>query len=137
MRNTLIIGLLLCLPVAVLLASASLAVLADKLRRRSSRSAGPGTVLPDADRVAGRIPGHRHRPILVGQVSAVFAQASAGGQRDELFGLGPVVVDWRHREDEPALAEADRLDQDGTAGPGQDDHITGVDIASKDHIFHR
>jgi hypothetical protein len=77
------------------------------------------------------------RPILVGQVSAVFAQAGAGGQRDELFGLRPVVVDWRHREDEPALAEADRLDQDGTAGPGQDDHITGVDIASKDHIFHR
>ena len=55
MRNTLIIGLLLCLPVAVLLASASLAVLADKLRRRSSRSAGPGTVLPDADGVAGRV----------------------------------------------------------------------------------
>jgi hypothetical protein len=36
MRNTLIIGLLLCLPVAALLASASLAVLAGKFRRRSS-----------------------------------------------------------------------------------------------------
>ena len=76
------------------------------------------------------------RSILVGQVPAVFAQAGAGGQRDELFGLRPVVVDRRHREDESALAEADRLDQDRAAGPGQDDHITGVDIASKDHIFH-
>ena len=60
-----------------------------------------------------------------------------GGQGDELFDLRPVVIDWRHREDEPALAEADRLDHDGTAGPGQDDHVTGVDIASKDHILHR
>ena len=77
------------------------------------------------------------RPILVGQILAVLAQAGAGGQRDELFGLRPVVVDWCHREDEPALAEADGLDQDGATGPGQDNHITGVDIASKDHIFHR
>jgi hypothetical protein len=77
------------------------------------------------------------RPILVGQVPAVFAQAGAGGQRDELFGLRTVVVDWRHREDEAALPEADCLDQDRAAGPGQHDHITGVDIASKDHIFHR
>ena len=67
---------------------------------------------------------------------AVFAQASPGGQGDELLGLRPVVVDWRHREDEPALAKADRLDQDGTTGPGQDDHVTSVDIASKDHILH-
>jgi hypothetical protein len=40
MRNTLIIGLLLCLPVAVLLASASLAVLVGNLCRRSSQSHG-------------------------------------------------------------------------------------------------
>ena len=77
------------------------------------------------------------QPVLVGQILAVFAQAGPGGQGDELFGLRPVVVDWRHREDEPALAKADRLDQDGTAGPRQDDHVTGVDIASKDHILHR
>ena len=77
------------------------------------------------------------RQILVGQVPAVFAQAGAGGQRDEVFGLRPVVVDGCHCEDEPALAEADRLDQDRAAGPGQHNHITGVDIASKDHIFHR
>jgi len=37
MRNTLITGLLLCLPAAVLLASVSLAVLADQLRRRVGR----------------------------------------------------------------------------------------------------
>ena len=66
MRNTLIIGLLLCLPVAVLLASASLAVLVGNLCRRFSRSAGPGTVLPDADRVAGRVTGHRHPQVTFG-----------------------------------------------------------------------
>lgn len=37
MRNTLIIGLLLCLPTAMLLASASLAVLIGKLRRAPTR----------------------------------------------------------------------------------------------------
>lgn len=37
MRNTLITGLLLCLPTAVLLASVSLTVLAGKLRRRVGR----------------------------------------------------------------------------------------------------
>lgn len=76
------------------------------------------------------------RPILVGQILAVFAQASPGGQRNEPFSLRLVVADGRHREDEPALAEADRLDQDRAAGPGQDDHITGIDVASKDHILH-
>src|SRR5271170_2922152 len=66
MRNTLITGLLLCLPVAVLLAAASLAVLVGKLRCRSSRSVRPGTVLPYADRVAGRISGHRHPQVTLG-----------------------------------------------------------------------
>jgi hypothetical protein len=66
MRNTLITGLLLCLPVAVLLASASLAMLVGKLRRLSSPSARPGTALPYADRVAGRIPGHRHPQATLG-----------------------------------------------------------------------
>ena len=37
MRNTLMIGLLLCLPTAVLLASASLAVVIGKLRRATRR----------------------------------------------------------------------------------------------------
>jgi hypothetical protein len=37
MTNTLIIGLLLCLPTAVLLASASLAMLIGKLRRGPTR----------------------------------------------------------------------------------------------------
>jgi hypothetical protein len=37
MRNTLLIELLLCLPTAVLLAAASLAVLIGKLRRAPTR----------------------------------------------------------------------------------------------------
>jgi len=41
MRNTLIIGLLLCLPTAMLLASASLAVLIGKLRRAPTPGAIP------------------------------------------------------------------------------------------------
>ena len=77
------------------------------------------------------------QPVLVGQILTVFAQTGPGGQGDELLGLRPVIVDWCHREDESALAKADHLDQDGAAGPGQDDHVTGVDIASKDHILHR
>jgi hypothetical protein len=36
MRNTLVLGLLLCLPTAALLATASLALLAGKLRRSVS-----------------------------------------------------------------------------------------------------
>ena len=47
MRTTLIIGLLLGLPTAVLLALAVLAVLAGKLFRLSSRGAGPGAVRRD------------------------------------------------------------------------------------------
>jgi len=47
-----------------------------------------------------------------------------------------VVVHWRHREDEPALAQADRLDQDRAAGARQNDHVTGIDVASKDQILH-
>ena len=122
MRNTLIIGLLLCLPTAVLLASASLVVLAGYLCRRNSRSARRISVT---------------QPVLVGQILAVFAQAGPGGQGDELLGLRAVIVDWCHRKDESALAKADHLDQDGAAGPGQDDHVTGVDVAGKDHILHR
>jgi hypothetical protein len=31
----------------------------------------------------------------------VFAQTGRGGERDEPFGLRPVVAYWRHRQDEP------------------------------------
>src|SRR5580692_4850332 len=99
MRNTLIIALLLCLPVAVLLASASLAVLAGKLRRRSSRSAGPGTVLPDADRVAGRIPGHRHPQVTFG---IRLGGHLAADPRDP--GQGLVDVLHVHVGNDPGLA---------------------------------
>ena len=74
--------------------------------------------------------------VLASQVLAVFAQARPGCQRDELFGLGPVVADGCHGEDEAALAEADRLDQDRAACTGQDDHVTGIDVAREDQILH-
>jgi hypothetical protein len=110
-------GLLLCLPTAMLLASAWAAVLAGKARRRLRRPTLRGD--------------------LVGQVLGVFAQAGCGGQRDAPLGLGPVVIDGCHGENKLALAETDRLDQDRAAGSGQDDHITSIDIASKHHILHR
>jgi len=71
-----------------------------------------------------------------GPALSPFAQAGTGTQGDELLGLRPVVVHWRHREDEPALAQADRLDQDRAAGARQNDHVTGIDVASKDQILH-
>ena len=66
-----------------------------------------------------------------------FAQASPGAQGDELLGLRPIIADRCDREDESALAQADRLDQDRAVSPGQDDHVTGVDVARKDQILHR
>jgi hypothetical protein len=52
MRNTLIIGLLLCLPTVVLLASASLAVLIGKLRRvLTRRLSGLPMVEPDREKL--------------------------------------------------------------------------------------
>ena len=74
---------------------------------------------------------------LVGQVPTVFAQTGRGGECDEPFGLRPVVAYGRHRQDEPASAQADRLDQHRAARPGQDNHVTGIDIASKDHVLHK
>jgi hypothetical protein len=50
MRTTLITGLMLCMPTAVLLASVSLAVLASKLRRTFNRRfAGPPVAEPDRE----------------------------------------------------------------------------------------
>ena len=72
-----------------------------------------------------------------GQVLTALAHAGPRAQGDELLGLRPVIADWCDREDEPALAQADRLDQDCAAGPGQDDHITGINVARKDQILHR
>src|SRR5260370_27980511 len=85
MRNTLIIGLLLCLPVAVLLASASLA---GTLCRWVSRRPEPGPVLPHADRVAGRVTGHRHPQVTLGiRLGGHFA----AGSRDPGQGLVDVL----------------------------------------------
>ena len=82
-------------------------------------------------RTVGHMPGNP-----AGLALSPFAQAGTGAQGDELLGLRPVVIDWCHREDEPALAQADRLDQDRAAGAGQNDHVTGIDVASKDQILH-
>ncbi len=139
MRNTLIIGLLLCLPAAALLASVSLAVVAGKLGRRLRQAMDhrfPATPEISVTRsILGRHAVPR-RGDLAGQIPAAFAQARRCRQRDELLGLRPVVTDWCHRENEPALAETDRLDQDRGAGTGQDHHVAGIDVASKDHILH-
>lgn len=132
MRNTLITGLLLCLPTAALLASVSLAVLAGKLGRRLRRAVNHRF---PAMSVLGR-----HAPRrgdLAGQVPAAFAQARPRRQRDQLLSLRPVVTDRCDRENEPALAETDRLDQDRGAGTRQDHHVASIDVASKDHILHR
>jgi len=66
-----------------------------------------------------------------------FTQAGPGAQGDELLGLRSIIADRCDREDESALAQADRLDQDRAVSPGQDDHVTGVDVARKDQILHR
>src|SRR5580658_5042262 len=88
MRNTLLAGLLLCLPTAVLLASAWLVMLVGRLCRR------PGTVLPDADRVARRVPGHRHPEVTFGvRLGGHFT----AGLRDPGQGLVDVLhVDVRN-----------------------------------------
>jgi hypothetical protein len=133
MRNTLITGLLLCLPTAALLALVFLAVLARKLGRRLRRAVNHRFA---AMSVFGRHSAPR-RGDLAGQIVAAFAQARRRRQRDQLLGLRPVVTDRCNRENEPALAETDRLDQDRGAGTGQDHHVAGIDVASKDHILHR
>jgi hypothetical protein len=74
--------------------------------------------------------------MLAGQPLARFAQAGRCGQRHEPFGRRPVVADRCHCEDEPALAEADGLDQDRAAGAGQDDHVARVDVTGKNDILH-
>ena len=143
MRNTLIIGLLLCLPTVVLLALVSLAVLIGTLREaRPGRCSDLPMAEPDREKLRDAVDPLSPAPAgrlsaYPGQVLTALAHAGPRAQGDELLGLRPVIADWCHREDEPALAQADRLDQDRAAGPGQDDHVTGVDVASKDQILHR
>jgi hypothetical protein len=133
MRNTLITGLLLCMPSAALLALVSLAVLAGKLGGRLRRAANHRFV---AMSILGRYTAPR-RGDLAGQIVAAFAQPRRRRQRDQLLSLRPVVTDRGDRENEPALAETDRLDQDRGAGTRQDHHVAGIDVAGKDHILHR
>jgi hypothetical protein len=67
---------------------------------------------------------------------AASVQACRGRECDKALSLDPVIADGRHGENKPTLPQADGLDQDRTAGTGQHDHITGIDVASKDQILH-
>ena len=51
-----------------------------------------------------------------GQILPGPAQPRRGREGDQALRLDPVIAHRRHGEDEPALAEADRLDQDCAAG---------------------
>src|SRR6516162_5967713 len=78
----------------------------------------------------------RYATGLQGHAPAALAQAYLRRQRHQALGFWPVIPDWRDGEDEPALAEADLLDQDRVAGVGQHDDITRIDVTSQDHIIH-
>src|SRR5271170_2500291 len=88
MRNTLLAGLLLCLPTAVLLASASLVMLVGRLCRR------PGTVLQTPTALPAGSPGHRHPQVTFGvRLGGHFT----AGLRDPGQGLVDVLhVDVRN-----------------------------------------
>ena len=73
---------------------------------------------------------------LQSHAPADFVQAYLGRQGHQALGLGTVIADWRDGEDEPALPEADLLDQDSMAGTGQDDDVAGVDVASHNLVIH-
>ena len=73
---------------------------------------------------------------LLGHVPAAFAQARLRRQRNDLLCSGRFVIYRGHREDESALPEADRFDQDCIIGIRQHDHITSIDIARQDDIVH-
>ena len=174
----LIAGLVISAPTAVLLASAALALLVGKLRRRwrqavNPRLRGPGVTRTETSRpltagpeteglrvdarplnstsaarlhvvelelpvpVAMALNWHSGHPAdLLGHVPATFAQARLRRQRNDLLCSGRFVVYRRHREDESALPEADRFDQDCIIGIRQHDHITSTDIARQDDIVH-
>ena len=146
MRYMLIAGLVISAPTGVLLASAALALLVGKLRRRWRQAVNPRLRLPGVTRtetsrpltVGPEIEGlsSEHPADLLGHVPATFAQARLRRQRNDLLCSGRVVVYRRYREDESALPEADRFDQDCIIGIRQHDHITSTNIARQDDIVH-
>ena len=82
----------------------------------------PGKTLPTAD--------------LEGHAPAALVQAYLGRQRHEAFSFGSVVPNRSDGEDEPALPQADLPDHNRMAGTGQDDDITGIDVARQDLVIH-
>jgi hypothetical protein len=63
-------------------------------------------------------------------------QAHASGERDDLLRFRSVVVDRRHREDEPALSEPNPLDHHRIAPAWQYHHVTRIDVAGNDQVVH-
>jgi len=58
------------------------------------------------------------------------------GQGDDPLCPRHVVARWRHGEDEPALTQADRFDQQFITGAGKHDYVTGVEITRQDLLHH-
>jgi hypothetical protein len=65
-----------------------------------------------------------------------LAQAYPCRQRHEPLCLGPVIIDWRYRKDEPALSQADLLDENRVPGIWQYDHVSILDVTSQDYGLH-
>jgi hypothetical protein len=67
----------------------------------------------------------------------MFAQAYSCRQRHEPLCFRFVIIDRRYRQDEPALSQADLLDQNRVPGIWQYYHVSSVDVTGQDYGFHR
>ena len=47
------------------------------------------------------------------------------------------MIDWHHGKDEPALSQADLLDENRVPGIGQHDHVASGDVTGQDYGLHR
>ena len=65
-----------------------------------------------------------------------FAQANPGRQFHQPLS-GPVIIDWHHGKDEPALSQADLLDENRVPGIGQHDYVASGDVTSQDYGLYR
>jgi hypothetical protein len=64
-------------------------------------------------------------------------QAGPGREGDGAIGFRGSLADRPDGQDETALAEADRADQDGAGSARKRDDVTGTDITGQDGVFHR
>lgn len=58
------------------------------------------------------------------------------GQGNSVLSLGAAIACRLNGEDEPAMAEANRLNPGNAVTPRQRDHITRSDIPGQDDVFH-